>query len=72
MTNFDYQVECTTRDLAVSLAKDFSLTTSEALRAVYNSETYSKLANPKTGLYFQSPFYVYDFLKNEFQTGKMS
>ncbi|WP_273066255.1 hypothetical protein [Treponema berlinense] len=61
-----------TRDLADKLVGDFSMTVPQALRVVYNSETYEKLINPKTGLYFQSPLYVYDFLKNEVFTGKMS
>lgn len=72
MTVFEYQIECTTRDLADKLVGDFSMTVPQALRVVYNSETYEKLINPKTGLYFQSPLYVYDFLKNEVFTGKMS
>nr|WP_288958070.1 hypothetical protein [uncultured Treponema sp.] len=72
MTDFEYQIECTTRDLADKLVGDFSMTVPEALRVVYNSETYEKLINPKTGLYFQSPLYVYDFLKNEVLTGRMS
>ncbi|SJZ86587.1 hypothetical protein SAMN02745152_01442 [Treponema berlinense] len=72
MTVFEYQIECTTRDLADKLVGDFSMTVPQALRVVYNSETYEKLINPKTGLYFQSPLYVYDFLKNEVLTGKMS
>ena len=72
MTDFEYQIECTTRDLADKLVGDFSMTVPEALRVVYNSETYEKLINPKTGPYFQSPLYIYDFLKNEVLTGKMS
>lgn len=72
MTDFDYQIECTTHDLVQKTAEDFSMTVPEALRVVYNSETYEKMVNPKTGLYFQSSLYVYDFLKNEIQTGKMS
>lgn len=72
MTDFEYQIECTTRDIADKLVGDFSMTVPEALRVVYNSEIYEKLINPKTGLYFQSPLYVYDFLKNEVLTGKMS
>lgn len=72
MTDFEYQIECTTRDLADKLVGDFSMTVPEALRVVYNSETYEKLINPKTGLYFQSPLYVYDFLKNEILTGRIS
>lgn len=42
------------------------------LRTLYTSDTYAKLQDAKTGLYFQSPRYVYDFLRNEIKTGKMS
>lgn len=72
MTDFEYQIECTTRDLADKLIGDFSMTVPQVLCVVYNSETYEKLINPKTGLYFQSPLYVYDFLKNEVLTGRIS
>ncbi|MBO7623727.1 MAG: hypothetical protein J6S82_00260 [Bacteroidales bacterium] len=42
---------------------DFSM--QEAFDAVYNSLLFEKLNNPKTGLYFQSPGYVYSYLKDE-------
>ena len=68
MNDVEYQIECTTRDLASYLVKDFSFSIERSLRAVYNSETYKKLCD---GLYFQSPLYVYDYLKNEIKTGKL-
>ena len=58
-------------DLAEFLAKDFDMTITEALDAMYGSETYSKLCDPNTGLYFQSSQYVYSFLKNELLTAKL-
>ena len=42
---------------------DFSM--QEAFDAVYNSLLFEKLNNPKTGLYFQSPGYVYSYFKDE-------
>ena len=71
MNDIEYQIECTTRDLVTYLVKDFSFDVEQALRAVYNSQTYQKLCNPKTGLDFQSPLYVYDYLKDEIKTGKL-
>jgi len=71
MNDIEYQIECTMRDLATYLVRDFSFTVEQALRAVYNSELYQKLCDPKTGLYFQSPLYVYDYLKTEIKTGKL-
>lgn len=58
-------------EYTVALVRDFSFTVEQALRAVYNSELYQKLCDPKTGLYFQSPLYVYDYLKTEIKTGKL-
>ncbi|MDE7139328.1 MAG: hypothetical protein K2O09_00980 [Treponemataceae bacterium] len=71
MTDIEYQIECTTRDLATYLVSDFSFDSEQALRIVYNSKTYEKLCDTKTGLYFQSPRYVYDFLRHEIKTGTL-
>lgn len=70
MDDKSYQIECTTRDLAVFLVKDFSLSMEEALRAVYNSEIFAKMNDEKTGLYFQSPLYIYSYLKAEYLKSK--
>ena len=43
----------------------------QALDMYYNSETFERLSDPSTGLYYQSPGYVYDYLRNELTTGKM-
>ena len=71
-------------EYTVSLLSDFakkhSLSTTQAfnypsveqaLRTVYNSELNKKLCDPKTGLYFQSPLYVYEYLKTEIKTVKL-
>lgn len=71
MTDFDYMVEDMTRDLAVMLMERRSMSMTDALDTLYNSETYEKLSDPRSGLYFQSPGYVYDFLDKEIEYGKM-
>lgn len=43
----------------------------DVLDTVINSETYQRLMDDKSALYYQSPRYVYDFLLNEIVTGKM-
>ena len=43
----------------------------DALDTVINSETYQRLMDDKSALYYQSPRYVYDLLLNEIVTGKM-
>lgn len=72
MSDADYLIECMSKDLVLMLMEDFKLDMKTALRTLYTSDTYIKLQDIKTGLYFQSPRYVYDFLKNEIKTGKMA
>ena len=57
--------------LAMLLIDDGKATSmTEALDVVINSETYQRLIDDKAALYYQSPRYVYEFLKNELLTGK--
>lgn len=64
-------------DIVSSLAcrlmeKDHALSMEQAMTLVFNSDTYQKLLNDKTGLYYQSPGYVYSFLEDELETGKIA
>lgn len=54
------------------MENDSSLTMGQALSLVFNSDTYQKLLNDKTRLYYQSPLYVYSYLENELKTGKIA
>ncbi len=71
MTDFEYMLEGMTRDLAVMLMERREMSMTDALDTIYNSETYDKLSNPRSGLYFQAPGYVYDFLDKEIEYGRM-
>jgi hypothetical protein len=51
---------------------DSQLTMEQALSAVINSDTYLRLQDDATGLYYQSPGYVYSFLENELKTARVS
>lgn len=60
------------KDLAMLLMEENkNLNMNQALATVFNSETYQKLLDEETHLYYQSPRYVYSFLKEELETGKM-
>jgi hypothetical protein len=48
------------------------MTIHQALDTLYASDTYKALENPKTGLYFQSPRYVFSYLHEEMKTGRMA
>lgn len=52
------------------IEKGIAQTMTDALSTVFNSETYQRIIDEKTALYYQSPYYVYDFLQNELRTGK--
>ena len=70
--DFKYMTEAMAADLAELLSRDFGMSISESLDTLYNSDTYAKLIDPATGLYFQSTQYVYSFLKNELTPGKIA
>ena len=66
---FEYMKEAIATDLAELLVNDYQMSTIEALDILYASDTYIKLCDPQTGLYFQSSLYVYSLLTNELKTG---
>ena len=65
MNDFHYMVECNARDIALMLMEDENISIEEALRLLYASKTYENLKRKNTGLYFQSPGYVYEYLRRE-------
>lgn len=65
MNDIDYMNECMTRDVISMLVEKKGLAISDAMELFYNSQTFEKLSDPKTGLYFQSPVYVFDTLEQE-------
>ena len=66
MSEIEYMKECMARDL-----DEQKMSLHGTLDALYQSETYAKLKDTRSGLYFQSPVYVYGFLRKEILTGKM-
>ncbi len=70
------QIQLLKDDLCVELAgflmDDFHYTPEEAIDALYTSETFERLQDNNTGLYYQSAGYVYSFLQNELRNGKVA
>ena len=68
-------IEITEIDLSFctqeSLKKLKKYSVETAFDVLYNSETFQKLTDEKTGLYFQSPNYIFSFLTNEIESGKI-
>lgn len=69
--DFEFMVDILTRDLITLLMERQQIDMKSAFDMVYNSDTYAALNRPESGLFFQSPKYVYSILDNEMKTGKM-
>ncbi|MDR0894525.1 MAG: hypothetical protein LBN06_04405 [Prevotellaceae bacterium] len=68
MTNDEqFLIDNITTELIVLVMQDFRCDMETAMDKVYSSVTYDKLTDMRTGLYFQSPLYVYDFLREELE-----
>ncbi len=61
-----------TADLVEILMEEWGYSMQEALNVLYNSDTFSILRDPGTGLYYQSAGYVYSFLEEELKKGKIA
>ncbi|MCQ2283327.1 MAG: hypothetical protein MJZ57_00340 [Bacteroidales bacterium] len=70
-SEFKWMVELMTADLIRLLIEREDYEFARAFEVVYDSVTYRALIRPETGLYFQSPGYVFSYLQNEIKTGKM-
>lgn len=59
------------KSLALLLMEQNEVAMEQALSIVFNSDTYGKVMDERTRLYYQSPRYVYSFLEAELRKGKM-
>ena len=62
---FQYLKEALSKDLIAMLMEKKSMSMEEAFRCYYDSVTFKKIADPETGLFFQSPGYVFSYLEEE-------
>lgn len=67
-----YLVEGITKDIIAYLMEDSGCDLPTALKEFYNSETFAKLSDEATGLYFESSSYVYEILKVELSMGRLT
>lgn len=69
LNTFDFLVEYITARVVGWIMRDQNLGLEEALVLFHNSETCEKLCEKHTGLYIESPGYVYEVLNEEFRRG---
>lgn len=67
MSKETYMIESLVSDLVTRIVEERGLSMTEALDVVCMSKTFRSLSDVSTGLYFQSPAYVYDELMTEVQ-----
>jgi hypothetical protein len=59
-------------ELAGYLMDDYHCSREEAIDMLYTSDTFERLQDDATGLYYQSPGYVYSFLDNELKKARVA
>ena len=64
-SEFRYLKETLSKDLIAMLMEKKNMGMEEAFRWYYNSDIFKKISDPETGLFFQSPGYVYSYLEEE-------
>ena len=62
---FRFVMDCDVEALVSFLQEDYRLSLSDAFNKVYGSKVFEKLKDRTTGLYLQSPAYIYGFLREE-------
>ena len=65
------KLDMVTKLASLLMEEQTEMTMEQALSIVLNSDTYQRLLEDNTALYYQSPRYVYSFLQTELQTGKV-
>ena len=66
-----FLIDSLVEQLALWAMTDYSLSMTEALQLVFNSQLYDKVVDLETGLYYQSAAYNYGLLKHELVYGKI-
>ena len=67
----EYLIEGISKDIIAYLMEDNGMKMTDAISVFHNSETFVKLEDFSTGLYIESPAYVYDLLMSELKNGKL-
>ncbi|MCM1484340.1 MAG: hypothetical protein NC043_08375 [Muribaculaceae bacterium] len=67
-----FLIEYLAADLTEMMMEEYGWDMQKALDVLYGSETFSKVNDPKCKLYYQGPVYVFEFLKNEIETGRIA
>ena len=67
----EFLIEANIQDIIKYIMTDLGVSIKEAMRRFYMSEIFEKLQDTKTGLYLESPAYIYELYKNEAKNGRL-
>ena len=62
-----FLVESLGKELIEMLMSDYGWDLQKSMDVLYSSETFAKLEDERSGLYYQGAIYVYSFLKQEIE-----
>ena len=62
-----FLVESLGKELIEMLMSDYGWNLQKSMDVLYSSETFAKLEDERSGLYYQGAIYVYSFLKQEIE-----
>lgn len=68
----EFIINCDVEKIVSLLQEDYGMTILDAFDTIYNSKIYKKLIDTETGLYIQSPLYIYEYLKEEIGEPQMA
>lgn len=71
-TTARYLFEGISADVVRYLVERDNMELAEAISTFHNSETFAKLEDFETGLYIESPAYVYNLLLSELRNGRLT
>ena len=71
MEKVKQMMEYMIQDLIEIITEDQRLEYDKAMAVLYNSQIYDKIMDPETGLYMESPGYVYGLLQDEMNFGRI-
>lgn len=71
MNDCEFLIEVNTQDVLKYIVTDTQLSVADAMRRFYASEVFEKLQDSETGLYLESPAYIYSIFKSEMQNHRI-
>ena len=71
MAKEEQMMEYTVQDLVEIITSEQGVEYDDAMSALYSSQIYDKIMDVETGLYRESPAYVYELFKDEMNHGKL-